>query len=53
MIKKIKILMPGILLSGLVAIIAIFLNSFIPGDIIGATVMALLVGMALNPILNI
>ncbi len=52
MIKKIKILMPGILLSGLVAIIAIFLNSFIPGDIIGATVMALLVGMALNPILN-
>jgi len=28
------------------------LSSLIPGDIIGATVMALLVGMALNPLLN-
>lgn len=52
MARKIKNLIPGLLLSGGVALIAIFLNSLIPGDIIGATVMALLVGMAFNPILN-
>ena len=52
MFKKIKNLIPGFLLSTGVAIIAIFLSSLIPGDIIGATVMALLVGMALNPIMN-
>ncbi len=42
----------GILLSACVALIAMFLSSLIPGDIIGATVMALLVGMALNPLIN-
>lgn len=52
MARKIGSLIPGILFSCLVAIIAILLSSLIPGDIIGATVMALLVGMALNPILN-
>ncbi|MDD4774227.1 MAG: putative sulfate exporter family transporter [Eubacteriales bacterium] len=41
---------PGLLLSVSVAVIAIFLSSLIPGDIIGATVIALLVGMALNPV---
>lgn len=43
---------PGILLSAGVAVVAMFLASLVPGDIIGATVMALLVGMALNPLLN-
>ena len=52
MVRKIGSLIPGILFSCIVAIIAIFLSSLIPGDIIGATVMALLVGMALNPVLN-
>lgn len=52
MIKKIKSLLPGLLLSACVAIIAMFLSSLIPGNIIGSTVMALLVGMALNPILS-
>ena len=52
MARKIGSLIPGILFSCFVAIIAILLSSLIPGDIIGATVMALLVGMALNPILN-
>ena len=52
MFKKLNKLAPGLLLSASVAIIAMFLSSLIPGDIIGATVMALLVGMALNPILN-
>lgn len=40
------------LLSATVSIAAMFLSSLIPGDIIGSTVMALLVGMALNPILK-
>ncbi|HHV28069.1 MAG TPA: YeiH family putative sulfate export transporter [Clostridium sp.] len=52
MLKKLKNIVPGVMLSACVAIIAMFLSSLIPGDIIGATVMALLVGMALNPILN-
>ena len=52
MVKNINNLVPGLLFSAGVSIIAIFLSSLIPGDIIGATVMALLVGMALNPILN-
>lgn len=51
MFTKLKNITPGLLLSALVAIIAMFLSSLIPGDIIGATVMALLVGMALNPLL--
>ncbi len=49
MLEKIKSNAPGILFSAGVAVIAIFLSSLIPGDIIGATVMALLVGMALHP----
>ncbi len=52
MFKKLNNMGPGILLSACVAIVAMFLSSLIPGDIIGATVMALLVGMAFNPILN-
>lgn len=50
MFKILKNIAPGLLLSACVAMIAIFLSSLIPGDIIGATVMALLVGMALNPL---
>lgn len=52
MFNKLNKIIPGLLLSACVAIIAMFLSSFIPGDIIGASVMALLVGMAANPILN-
>lgn len=52
MFEKLNNIGPGMLLSACVALVAIFLSSLIPGDIIGATVMALLVGMLLNPILN-
>ena len=51
MINKMNKILPGLFFSGGIAIIAIFLSSLVPGDIIGATVMALLVGMAFNPIL--
>lgn len=52
MLEKLNKMAPGVLLSACVAVIAMFLSSLIPGDIIGATVMALLVGMALNPLFN-
>lgn len=52
MLEKFKKIIPGIILSVSVALLAIFLSSLLPGDIIGATVMAILVGIALNPILN-
>ena len=52
MVNRINKLVPGFIFSAFIAIIAMFLASLIPGDIIGATVMALLVGMAFNPILN-
>lgn len=52
MLEKLNKTAPGVLLSAFVAVIAIFLSSLVPGDIIGATVMALLVGMALNPLFN-
>lgn len=52
MLEKINRITPGLLLSIVVALAAIFLSSFIPGDIIGATVMALLVGMAVNPLME-
>ena len=52
MIKRINSILPGLCFSAIIAIIAILLSSLIPGDIIGATVMALLVGMAFHPILN-
>ena len=52
MMKKIYNIAPGLLLSAFVAITAMFISSFIPGDIIGATVMALLVGMSFNFMLN-
>lgn len=52
MLEKLNKMAPGVLLSACVSVIAMFLSSLIPGDIIGATVMALLVGMALNPLFN-
>lgn len=52
MIRKIYNIVPGLVLSAFVAIIAILLSGLFPGDIIGATVMALLVGMALNFMLS-
>ncbi|NLY20195.1 MAG: putative sulfate exporter family transporter [Tissierellia bacterium] len=40
----------GIVISGVVAISAYFINSILPTDIFGATLIALIVGMLLNPI---
>lgn len=50
--ENVKKIAPGVMLSIGVALIATFLSSLIPGDIIGATVMALIVGITVNPISN-
>lgn len=50
--KKFGDLVPGLLLSAGVAAIAIFTSGLLPGNIIGATVMALLIGMLFHPLLN-
>lgn len=52
MLEKVNMLASGLILSAIIAILANFLSSLIPGDIIGATVMAIIVGMALNPLLD-
>lgn len=52
MVKKIGDLIPGLLLSVGVALLAIFTSRLLPGNAIGATVMALLIGMLFNPVLN-
>lgn len=52
MLKKAAEAVPGIVLSIGAALAAIFLSSLVPGDVIGATVMALLVGMALHPLVT-
>lgn len=48
----IKRYFPGMLLCAMVAAVSILLSNLMPGDLIGSTVMALLVGMALNPVVE-
>lgn len=43
-------IIPGLLLSGVVAIVAVALTSIIPIALIGSSVWALLVGLALHPL---
>ncbi len=50
MLQSAKNTAPGILFSAAVAVVAMYLSSLVPGDILGATVMALLVGMILHPV---
>jgi uncharacterized integral membrane protein (TIGR00698 family) len=51
-IEMIRRYVPGMVLCAMVASVSMLLSSFLPGDLIGSTVMALLVGMALNPIVE-
>lgn len=52
MMEKVKKSAPGIILSAGVAVLSLFLSRLIPGDIIGATVLAIIVGMIFNPLLQ-
>lgn len=47
-LKKIS----GFFICGILATLAILINNIIPGDIIGSGVIAILIGMALNPLLG-
>lgn len=47
-----KKLIPGLFLTILVAISSIFISNSIPGNLIGAAVFSLLIGMAFNPIFS-
>ena len=47
-----KRILPGLLLTFIVAGAAFLLNSILPIDLLGATLLALLIGMALNPLLG-
>ncbi|RVU54487.1 YeiH family protein [Anaerosphaera multitolerans] len=49
---KLKKYLPGIILATAVAISATLLNDFIPKDILGATLLALIIGMLLNPVVE-
>ena len=42
----------GLILSGLVAAAAYLINHFLPTDLLGATVIALILGMMINPLIE-
>ena len=42
----------GLILSGLVAATAYLINHFLPTDLLGATVIALILGMMINPLIE-
>lgn len=42
----------GVLLSGTIAVIAFYLNTILPTDLLGSAVIALLIGMVLNPFIE-
>ncbi len=52
MVSKFKKIMPGVLLSVGVSMLSIFLSTYILNDLIGSTVMALLVGMVFHGLLQ-
>lgn len=52
MIKTIKNILPGLFLSLILAIIAKFIESILPFDVIGASIIAMFLGMLLNPVLS-
>ena len=43
--------LPGIMISAAIAIIAYIISSFLPAGILGGTLIALILGMLLNPLL--
>lgn len=52
MLNKIKECGPGVLLSLMIALLSLLLSSIIPGNIIGSSVLALVIGIAINPLLK-
>lgn len=52
MTKQIKEYGAGIALTFIIAVIALALSNIIPGNIIGSSVLALVIGISLNPLLK-
>lgn len=50
--SKFSKLIPGIILSLGIATVAILINKILPVDLIGSALIALLLGMLLNPIIT-
>lgn len=51
-LMKILKLFPGIILSVLIAALSLFIEGLLPVHVIGAAVIAMFIGMALNPLLK-
>jgi len=51
-LTKINTFLPGVLVSLIVAILSINISNILPGNLIGASVLALLIGMAFNPLIS-
>ncbi|NLC45000.1 MAG: YeiH family putative sulfate export transporter [Clostridiales bacterium] len=50
--SQVKKYLPGIILSGGIAAVAYIISSFVPAGILGGTLIALILGMLLNPLLS-
>lgn len=50
--EKIKDYSFGLILTVIVALISVYISSLVPNKIIGASVFALLIGMAMNPLIR-
>lgn len=50
--NKITSILPGVLISGLLAFLSYFISEALPVHLISAGVFALLIGMALNPVVS-
>ncbi|MFA7436417.1 MAG: putative sulfate exporter family transporter [Bacilli bacterium] len=50
--EKIRRILPGILLCIMISIISVLINNILPIDLIGIALIALLIGMLLNPIVS-
>lgn len=50
--KQTKSISQGVVLAGIIAAIAYHVNALLPTDLLGATILALLIGMLLNPLVE-
>jgi len=49
---QVKKYLPGVMLSGAIAVVSYMMSSIIPDGILGGTLIALILGMLLNPLLS-
>ena len=49
---KVLKLFPGVILSALIALLAVWLESLLPIHLVGAAVIAMFIGVLLNPLIK-